>query len=247
MRRLESHDWWPELVKLKDEKSLRELAEQFSVTPGAITSALRRQGISRVPAPPGPRKHRRAAAAPAATRTRGAMHQIEAIHDEVGTVPDDVIAEKAGVSRRTVANYRQKHGIAGYRGKRRRRNRKSAVDAYVHLLGTQPDANIAELAGVSGNAVRAYRVRRGIPSWRESNGKGEGGDSIATQPQPAAEAPKAAPAIATPAAPRGQSVWRVVFADEAVKFVAASTLSGAALAAEARGDVQSLERVGDML
>ena len=60
MRRIETNDWWPELVKLKDELSLRELAERFDVTPGAISAAFKRTGISSPPsAPPGPRARRR--------------------------------------------------------------------------------------------------------------------------------------------------------------------------------------------
>ena len=30
MRKLESHDWWPELVRDKDALSLRELAKKFT-------------------------------------------------------------------------------------------------------------------------------------------------------------------------------------------------------------------------
>lgn len=167
------------------------------------------------------------------------MDQIAAIHELVGTVPDDVIAEKAGVSRRTVANYRGKHGIAGYRGKRRRNKRRSAVDAYLNLLGTQPDANIAGMAGVSANAVRAYRVRRGIASWRESGGL------------PEASAP-AAPVVPSPSVVPEQAssanlAWRATFADGGVKFLAATSLSRAALRAEAAGDVMVIERIGQML
>ena len=59
MRRIETYDWWPELVKLKDTLSLRELAERFNVTPGAISAAFKRTGTTRKPAPPGPRSRRK--------------------------------------------------------------------------------------------------------------------------------------------------------------------------------------------
>ena len=59
MRRIETYDWWQDLVNLKDELSLRELAERFSVTPGAISAAFKRTGITRRPAPPGPRARRK--------------------------------------------------------------------------------------------------------------------------------------------------------------------------------------------
>jgi hypothetical protein len=47
LRTIESNEWWPELVALKDELSLRELAERFQVTPGAIVAALKRGSITR--------------------------------------------------------------------------------------------------------------------------------------------------------------------------------------------------------
>lgn len=58
MKKLESRPWWPELVKLKDALSLRELAARYGVAPAAISNALNRQGITRTPAPPGPRNKR---------------------------------------------------------------------------------------------------------------------------------------------------------------------------------------------
>lgn len=56
MRKLETMTWWPELLEVKDSYSLRELAERFGATPGAINNALKRNGISRKSAPPGPRR-----------------------------------------------------------------------------------------------------------------------------------------------------------------------------------------------
>ena len=45
--------------------------------------------------------------------------------------------------------------------------RKSKLDACVHLIGTVPDKEVAERAGVTAENVRTYRIRRGIPaSWR---------------------------------------------------------------------------------
>ena len=68
MRRLESLEWWPDLVALKDELSLRELARRFDVTPGAIAAAIRRTGVSRRPSPPGPKTSTARVAPPAAAR-----------------------------------------------------------------------------------------------------------------------------------------------------------------------------------
>ena len=45
--------------------------------------------------------------------------------------------------------------------------RKSKLDACVRLIGTLPDKEVAEQAGVTAENVRTYRIRRGIPaSWR---------------------------------------------------------------------------------
>ncbi len=74
------------------------------------------------------------------------------------------------------------------------RGRRSALDPYVHLLGTRPDREIAELAGVSAENVRAYRVRRGIG--------GTGTLNAPATPAPAArEADVSTSEPATPVAP----------------------------------------------
>ncbi|MEY3213277.1 MAG: hypothetical protein RIT28_3758, partial [Pseudomonadota bacterium] len=58
MRKLEQEKWWPKLLAKKDSHSLRELAEEFGATPGAINNALKRNNIVRDAAPPGPRTRR---------------------------------------------------------------------------------------------------------------------------------------------------------------------------------------------
>ncbi len=58
VRKLEERPWWPELVMLKDVLSLRELAERYGVAPAAISNALKRNDLTRAPAPPGPRNKR---------------------------------------------------------------------------------------------------------------------------------------------------------------------------------------------
>ena len=45
MRRLEDKAWWADLIKDKDDYSLRELGEKYGATPGAINGALKRNGI----------------------------------------------------------------------------------------------------------------------------------------------------------------------------------------------------------
>ncbi|HND28788.1 MAG TPA: hypothetical protein PLA94_02280 [Myxococcota bacterium] len=162
---------------------------------------------------------------------------------QLGKVPDQDIADKAGVSRAVTVAYRKKLGIPPYDGHRHRgkdaaapapveepkaapkaekvkapkaepkaepvvkaeekapaeasfRGRKSALDQYVHLLGTRPDAEIAAMANVTPENVRTYRTRRGIPStWRQADA------APAPAPAPAAKAPKAAKAAKVAAVP----------------------------------------------
>jgi hypothetical protein len=146
MRRLETFDWWPELISLKDTLSLRELAQKFDVTPGAISSALRREGINRAPAPPGPRNARKrgdeealppepgestrpartAKAGKAEPRSHSKDARLLSLWDDLGKLPDRDVAQKAGTSVRTVASFRARHGIAAYAGPRRSRGARPA-------------------------------------------------------------------------------------------------------------------------
>ncbi|MFH1467932.1 MAG: hypothetical protein ABIO70_26335 [Pseudomonadota bacterium] len=66
-----------------------------------------------------------------------------------------------------------------------RKPRKTKLDPYLDKVGLIPDKQVAELAGVTVENVRAYRVRRGIPArWR---GEGEG-EAAVVEPTPVAEA-----------------------------------------------------------
>jgi hypothetical protein len=218
MRRLETLDFWPELLELKDELSLRELAARFGVTPGAISAALKRTGIPRTPAPPGPRaarKRRQATPssggppeAPPPPRPGSKDHLINAHWNLLGEVPDADVAREAGVSVRTVASYRARHEIPGYSGPRRtsraQRRRPSKIDAFAHLLGKVPDRVVAEEAGVSVNAVRNYRAKRGIPAASR--------DAAAPRPEPMpAEGTQAWKVVVRRA---GEDVERVVLAED---------------------------------
>jgi len=130
--------------------------------------------------------------------------------DKLGIVPDKQLADIVGLSIEAVRKYRQRHDIpARWRGegeplpvdveaqpapaprKRSRpaRRRKSKLDPHMDKVGVLPDKQVAMLAGVTPENVRAYRIRRGIPArWR-----GEGGPlSAAAAPAPAPAAPKRA-------------------------------------------------------
>lgn len=71
--------------------------------------------------------------------------------------------------------------------RRKPRRRKSKLDPFVDLLGKVPDAEVAELAGVTSENVRAFRRRHSIDAgWR----------SAGPAPVPAAEPASAGPAAA---------------------------------------------------
>ena len=179
-------------------------------------------------------------------RQRTVDTTLEPFRNELGKVPDQQIADRAGVSRAAVVNVRKRLGIEAYEGykfvsgggratapevpvkrgrgrprkvivegsvpapkpERRKpgrksraekeaaaaalalapapavdaiaaanvtasdaagfRGRKSALDPYLHLLGKMSDKEIAALANVSTENVRAYRMRRSIGSARAS-------------------------------------------------------------------------------
>jgi hypothetical protein len=255
MRRIETFDWWPELVGMKDELSLRELAEKFDVTPGAISAAFKRGGLSRKPAPPGPRARRRGRGdddtlppepgEDLAARPGSKDHRILPHAHLLGSVPDADVAEKAGVSVRTIASFRARNVISGYKGPRRRRattrtGRGSKVDAYVQLLGKVPDRVVAEQAGVSLIAVRAYRPRMGI--------------SAAGRGRPPASHRDEGGYAAILSAPNGNGTgaWKVVAGNgdiRLVRVIVARSMAVAAAQAEAAsiGNVLSLEWIGDVL
>ncbi|MCB9688913.1 MAG: hypothetical protein H6738_16080 [Alphaproteobacteria bacterium] len=243
MRKIETFDWWPELVQVKDDYSLRELAERFKVTPGAITAAFKRTGTRRRSAPPGPRARRKGRAETDDALDAGAIQSrphskddaLLPYRDQLGQVPDSEIAGLAGVSVRTVASFRARNDIAGYAGPPRRRAdpgvRSSRIDAFEDLVGSVPDQVVATKAGVSVNAVRNWRIKRGITAHAHARG----------QVSPAA----------APATSRG-GAWKVISgtgAERSVRVVVASSLSEAATRVESAGvgPVLSLEWIAEVL
>lgn len=119
---------------------------------------------------------------------------LEPYASSLGRVPDHKVAEQAGVSRAIVIAFRKRLGIPAYNGykfgapgnpapsraavpeggaPRTFRGRRSALDPYTHLLGTVPDQEIANLAGVTPENVRTYRQRRGIAAgWATEPAEG---------------------------------------------------------------------------
>ena len=121
MKKVEMRSWWPELLKVKDELSLRELSERFGASPAAIANALKRNGIRRRSAPAGPRGTR---GKPGALKKGpGRPSVLDQFQDKMGTVVDREIAELAGVTVSAVTNYRKRHNIkaSSERGRPRKR------------------------------------------------------------------------------------------------------------------------------
>lgn len=190
-------------------------------------------------------------------------HKIAEHADILGSATDAHVGELAGVSARTVAAFRRRNGIKGKRGRRpskktesasalppekqskptsakkklRQRGKPSKLDPFAHLLGPKPDAEVAEMAGVSANAAAAYRRRRGLPSHREWKAS-QAASAAAEQAAPAAEvvAPaKSARPRKPKAASSGSAVFRVSLPGGEHAFVVASDLVEAARLAAAHG------------
>jgi|GEM_PF-3897534 len=120
MKKLESNAWWPALVANKDSYSLRELGEMFGVSAGAINTALKRNGISRVGARPGPREEKSGwpeGKSGGANTGRGSRivseRRLLPWADQLGVKSDSELAELCGLSSATVARIRRSRGIPG--------------------------------------------------------------------------------------------------------------------------------------
>lgn len=132
MPNLEQTEAWGDILRLRETLSLRELAQRFSTTPGAISAALTRTGTVRAPsieededlppeagAPDEPDDSVDAAAALQQVRQGSKDMQIAQHLQLLGQLPDAEVARRAGVSIRTIASFRARHNIPGYRGPRR--------------------------------------------------------------------------------------------------------------------------------
>ncbi len=302
MAKLEERAIWPELVSLKDDLSLRQLAERFGVATGTVKKALDRNGITRRPAKSGRRSKKSVAevearlalidelppeagvgkrrlvrpnSTPAATAAprkaakksgkRGAKPKkalLEPFMDLLGKRSDSDVAGLSGLNARTVAKYRNEAGIPPFkrpagaprkRRKGRRKQRASKIDAFVELLGTITDAEVAAQAGTTAEAVRVYRTKRGIPSLRARR---RSGDVVA--PTVAAAAPIKAAKIRKKgkraAAPRSGAIvsssqaWRVTLGDGQSVIVVAGDLVGMAqVLAQSGRDASRIKALGPVL
>jgi|GEM_PF-1485953 len=269
MRRIETNDWWPDLVTLKDELSLRQLAERFGTTATAVSAAFKRNGIVRTPAPSGPRR-RRVSVVPEST-------SLAPYLDMLGLVADEEIAALASVSVSAVVRARTLRAVpaleapvvnlsrgssdelAGSREstapKRKRsrtgkkHGRPSAITPYEEQLGKVPDRVIAEAAGVTVSAVTLYRTRRGIQSARSNRSPDVelNKETVSSSPHRAPEVASADSTVAIPTAP-GRFGFRVRSGGD-IFVVLAKDIAEAAHRAMVLGEhaVDGIERIGPTL
>lgn len=167
--RLEASPWWADLLQLKDQLTLQELADRYGVSVNGLSRALRRAGV-----------HRSAVrAGGGGARSEPDPRSAEAQPwwaDFVGLKDSHSLAELAqrfGVAEITLQRALKRTGVSrrsqrGARGNRQTNasNRKIALAR--HLLGVVPDGEVARQVGVSRYAVAQYRQSKGIASVREA-------------------------------------------------------------------------------
>lgn len=146
MRRLETFDWWPDLIGQKDTLSLRELAAKFDVTPGAISSALRREGVNRSPSPPGPRH----------TRRKG---------DEEGLPPEPGEVTEKSTKGPKAKGTKPAKAAKSVAGAPRSNSKDAKLMSMWDELGKSPDRDVAARAGTSVRTVASFRARHAIPAY----------------------------------------------------------------------------------
>lgn len=97
---------------------------------------------------------------------------------QLGKVPDAVLAEQLGVTRKTVSYYRKTLAIPASFDRTRNTppppmggwNRKEVPEEILARLGTLPDYVLAAEIGVTKPVVARARKARGIPSYAEQTG-----------------------------------------------------------------------------
>ena len=206
MKKLEDMPWWNKLAEIKDDFSLRELADIFDATPGAINNALKRNGIVRKPAPPGPR-----------SRRPDRSEEIVALRETLGITLSEKTKSKSKTKSKTKAPKAKapkakapkakaaKDASAGKKGARGPRAATAAkLGPYEHQLGTVADAVIAEEAGVSVQTVARYRKQKGIKPSRKRGtiAVAQSAEAAPVEAAPVEAAPVEAAAVEAAPAPK---------------------------------------------
>ena len=124
-----------------------------------------------------------------------------------------------------------------------RKKRRSKLDPYLHQVGKVPDREIAEKAGVSPDAVRMFRQRHKIPSYRAYL-KSQG-----PVPKPAPTPPPAKSLKKASGSPRAFLLTLKSAKKESEWVILASDIIDAASQAEAssQGEVVALRYLGEVL
>ncbi|MEC7239662.1 MAG: hypothetical protein VXW32_00345 [Myxococcota bacterium] len=124
-----------------------------------------------------------------------------------------------------------------------RKKRRSKLDPYLSQVGKVPDREIAERAGVSPDAVRMFRQRHKIPSYRTYL-KSQG-----PTPRPAPAPPSAKPLKKAAGGQRAFLLTLKSAKKESEWVILASDIIDAASQAEAsgQGEVIALRYLGEVL
>lgn len=100
-------------------------------------------------------------------RTRGRASVLDQFRNEIGILPPEKIAEKAGCSPSNVYMYGRRHGLidVGSQPESSKSLRhRSMLDEYHWMMGRFTDAFISKVAGCTAANVSIYRKKRNIPT-----------------------------------------------------------------------------------
>lgn len=174
-------------------------------------------------------------------KRRGRKSRLTPFAAMIGVRSDEDVAKAAGCTVANVYMYRRRHGIAAPSvpapPPAPTVSRGSLLDAWVHVLGTLPDVEVAKMAGCTTANVSLYRRRRGIPS---SIAHRVITRAAAVTPAPAAPAPaQVAASNPSSSAPAARSAWQVRVSGRTGVVVAAD-FDGARAASPAGAEISWL-------
>ncbi|MES2638435.1 MAG: hypothetical protein V4850_03105 [Myxococcota bacterium] len=164
-----SASWWPELLSVKDTLSWAALSAKFGPSANTLRSALAAAGQSKAPMAPG-RKPKNGAAASSPVAAKASVAS-PAPAKSSGKAPK---ASKPGKPT-PVAKAAPAKAAAKPAASKAKPAEAAPVAAPADVLapfraklGNAPDADVATLAGVSADDVKAYRRAHDIPAFRRA-------------------------------------------------------------------------------